>query len=185
MKKLIVVILILLLPITEAAQVKLVTNYGDILVELFPKKAPITVANFVSYVEKKRYDGTIIHRVSKGHVIQGGGFTKQYEPIETDKSIANEAINGLSNTRGTIAMARFDDKDSADSQFFINLADNTHLNHRNDTNVGYGYAVFGKVIEGMSIVDDIAKIPTGFHEEAGDEVPAYPVIVQRVELLKK
>ncbi|NVJ61262.1 MAG: peptidylprolyl isomerase [Gammaproteobacteria bacterium] len=165
-------------------QVNLKTNYGTITLELFQDKAPVTVKNFLRYVEQGRYDGTVFHRVKKEFVIQGGGFDKTYEPIDVFSTIKNEATNGLSNTRGTIAMARYDPKDSADSQFFINLTDNDNLDHRNETNVGFGYAVFGKVIKGMDVADEIAKIPTGSIDHVGDSVPAYPVILQDAEVTK-
>ncbi len=165
-------------------QVVLQTNYGDITIELFEKESPQSTANFLKYVASGRYDGTVFHRVEKDFVIQGGGFTKTYEPVETFAPIVNEAKNGLKNIRGTVAMARFTDKDSADSQFFFNLDDNEHLDHRNDTNLGYGYAVFAKVIKGMDVLDKIAEIPVAEHEDMGDSVPAYPVIIQKAMVVK-
>jgi cyclophilin family peptidyl-prolyl cis-trans isomerase len=156
------------------------TNYGTIKVELFQQKSPITTANFLKYVTSGRYNGTLLHRVEKDFVIQGGGYSKNWEPIETFGAIKNEAMNELKNVKGTLAMARFTDKDSADSQFFFNLSDNKHLDHRNETNLGFGYAVFGRVVEGMDVLFKIAEIPVAERENVGDSVPAYPVIVQSV-----
>lgn len=137
------------------------TTKGDITIELFIEKAPITVKNFLSYVDSSFYDGTIFHRVIRGFMIQGGGFTSDFREKPTNPPIKNEATNGLQNERGTIAMARTEVIDSATSQFFINHVDNTFLNHRDNTPGGYGYAVFGRVIKGMDVVDAIAKAPTG------------------------
>ena len=186
MKQLIVLLIITVFSSVSLAKtiVSLKTNYGEIKLELFDEKAPVTVNNFVRYVAEGRYDGTVFHRVKEDFVIQGGGFDKTYEPIEVFDPIKNEATNGLKNTRGTIAMARFDPKDSADSKFFINLSDNENLDHRNDTNRGYGYAVFGRVIDGMEVVEQISKIPTGSIEHVGDSVPAYPVILQKAQLVE-
>ncbi len=162
--------------------VLLKTNMGDIEVELFDDKAPITVANFLDYTKSGFYDGTLFHRVIKNFMIQGGGFTKTLQRKEGNKPIKNEAKNGLKNIRGTLAMARQDDKDTATSQFFINLDDNTHLDHRNDTNYGYGYAVFGKVVSGMDVIERISELPTGAAGPFGGDVPARPVILQKVEI---
>ncbi|MQY60744.1 peptidyl-prolyl cis-trans isomerase [bacterium] len=134
------------------------TSMGDITIELYPDKAPITVKNFFSYVDEKFYDGTIFHRVMKGFMIQGGGLTPDFKSKPAKPAIKNEAANKLKNKRGTIAMARMPDKDSATSQFFINHADNPGLDHRDNTPEGYGYAVFGKVINGMDVVDAIANV---------------------------
>jgi cyclophilin family peptidyl-prolyl cis-trans isomerase len=134
------------------------TSMGDITIELYPDKAPITVKNFFSYVDEKFFDGTIFHRVMKGFMIQGGGLTPDFTEKPTKSTIKNEAANRLKNKRGTIAMARMPDKDSATSQFFINHVDNPGLDHRNNTPEGYGYAVFGKVINGMDVVDAIANV---------------------------
>ncbi len=164
--------------------VKLQTNYGDMVLELYPDKSPKTVKNFLRYVNEGRYDGTVFHRVVPGFVIQGGGFDKTYQSIETFEPIENEATNGLKNLRATVAMARHTDKHSADSQFFINLKHNSHLDRRNDTNRGYGYAVFGQVIQGIEVADEISKIPQGSIEHIGDEVPAYPVILQKAILVE-
>ena len=136
------------------------TSKGDITIELNAEKAPLTVKNFLSYVDDKFYDGTIFHRVIKGFMIQGGGLTPDFHEKATKPPLKNEAANGLKNLRGTIAMARTSDINSATSQFFINHVDNAFLNYRDDTPEGYGYAVFGKVIKGIEVVDAIANVPT-------------------------
>jgi cyclophilin family peptidyl-prolyl cis-trans isomerase len=158
------------------------TTLGDIKIELYPDKAPVTVENFLGYVNSKFYDGTIFHRVIRGFVIQGGGFDAEMKQKQTGPQIKNEAGNGLKNTRGTISMARTSEPDSATSQFFINVADNPALDHRDETPRGFGYAVFGKVIEGMDVVDKIAAVPTvnrGMHRD----VPEEPVIVKSATVL--
>ena len=134
---------------------------GSVTLELDEAKAPLTVANFVQYAKEGFYDGTIFHRVIDGFMIQGGGFTKDMNQKDTREAIRNEAMNGLKNDRGTIAMARTMVVDSATSQFFINLVDNDFLNFQNPTPQGFGYAVFGKVTDGMDVVDAIAKVRTG------------------------
>jgi cyclophilin family peptidyl-prolyl cis-trans isomerase len=134
------------------------TSMGDITVELYPDKAPITAKNFFSYVDEKFYDGTIFHRVMKGFMIQGGGLTPEFRSKPTKSAIKNEANNGLKNKRGTIAMARMPAPDSATCQFFINHVDNPGLDHSSNTPEGYGYAVFGKVVKGMDVVDAIADV---------------------------
>ncbi len=136
------------------------TSMGDITIELYPDKAPITVQNFLSYVDENFYSGTIFHRVIMNFMIQGGGYTADFTEKETKPPIKNEASNGLKNERGTIAMARTPEIDSATSQFFINHVDNPYLDHKNSTPEGYGYAVFGRVIDGMDIVDAIANVKT-------------------------
>jgi len=171
-------------PVTEGTGkpvVVLSTSLGDIKIELYPDKAPVTVKNFLGYVNSKFYDGTIFHRVIPGFVIQGGGFDVEMRQKETGPQIKNEAGNGLKNTRGTISMARTAVVDSATSQFFISVKDNPPLDHRDDTQQGFGYAVFGSVIEGMDIVDKIAGVSTvsrGMHRD----VPAEPVIVTSAHL---
>ena len=158
-------------------QVVLETSKGKIVIELYPDKAPITVKNFLGYVDSGFYDGTIFHRVIPGFMIQGGGFTQGMTEKLTMAPIKNEAGNGLSNQRTTIAMARTSDVDSATAQFFINVVDNVFLDHKDDTAVGYGYCVFGKVIDGMDAVDVIANVPThtvGYYEN----VPAQDVVIQ-------
>ncbi len=156
--------------------VLLETTSGDILIELYADKAPKTVANFLSYVDKGFYKNTIFHRVIKDFMIQGGGYSFRFEEQPTDAPIENEASNGVSNDRGTIAMARTMEPHSATAQFFINLVDNDFLNYSSPTPQGWGYCVFGKVIEGMEAVDKIAKVKTkavGVHEN----VPVDLVII--------
>ncbi len=157
------------------------TSMGSITVELDDEKAPITVKNFLDYAASGHYDGTIFHRVIDGFMIQGGGFTKAMDQKPTKDPIKNEAANGLTNKRGTIAMARTMVVDSATSQFFINLVDNDFLNFRAPTPQYYGYAVFGKVTDGMDVVDKIAKVKTGF---AGphQNVPEEPIVIKKVHV---
>lgn len=137
------------------------TSKGDITIELYQDKAPITVRNFLSYVDEKFYDGTIFHRVIKGFMIQGGGLTPDFIEKPAKPPIKNEAANKLSNLRGTIAMARTSEVNSATCQFFINHVNNVFLDHRDETPEGFGYAVFGKVTKGMEVVDAIASVQTG------------------------
>ena len=163
-----------------APSVEMTTNLGKIVVELDPGKAPKTVDNFLQYAKSGHYDGTIFHRVIEGFMIQGGGFTKDMAEKPTKAPVANEAKNGLKNLRGTIAMARRNEPHSATAQFFINHRDNAGLDY--PAHDGWGYAVFGKVTQGMDVVDKIAKVPTGnrgFHQN----VPNDPVIVQSVKVL--
>src|ERR1700761_6312759 len=134
------------------------TTLGDFTIELFEKEAPESVANFTRYIDEGFFDGTIFHRIVPGFVIQGGGFTEDMSQKKIKAPIKNEADNGLKNKRGTLSMARTDDINSATSQFFVNLSDNDFLDHRPGN---YGYAVFGKVTEGMDVVDQIAKVKTG------------------------
>lgn len=160
------------------ATVKMQTSKGDIVIELDEKAAPTTVENFLSYVESGHYAGTIFHRVIKGFMIQGGGMTEDLSQKDTNAPIKNEASNGLANDRGTIAMARTNDPDSATNQFFINHADNAFLNYQSPANPGY--AVFGKVTEGIEVVDQIAEVATtskGYF----DDVPAETVEIISVE----
>jgi len=168
--------------IEEINVVKLHTNFGEITIELDAEKAPITVANFLSYVESGFYADTIFHRVIDGFMIQGGGFTEAMSQKETNATIKNEANNGLANKKYTIAMARTPNPDSASSQFFINVADNDFLNFSAPTSQGWGYCVFGKVVAGTEVVDKIAKVQTGnrgFHQD----VPMENVIIQRAEVI--
>lgn len=157
------------------------TTMGTITIALDDEKAPATVANFIEYVESGHYDGTIFHRVIDGFMIQGGGFTKDMNQKPTRAPIRNEAMNGLRNVRGTIAMARTMVVDSATSQFFINLVDNDFLDFSSPTPQGFGYAVFGKVVDGMDVVDAIAKVKTGF---AGphQNVPETAIVIKKVTL---
>jgi len=144
----------------SALKVLMKTTKGDIILELYPDKAPITVENFLSYVDDKFYDGTIFHRVIADFMIQGGGYTEDFTKKPSRQPIENEADNGLKNKRGTIAMARTNEPHSATNQFFINHVDNSSLDHTAKTEEGYGYCVFGKVIQGLDVVDAIAGVPT-------------------------
>ena len=155
------------------------TSMGTITLELDDAKAPETVANFVRYAKDGHYDGTIFHRVIDGFMIQGGGFTKDMNQKETHEPIRNEAMNGLKNLRGTIAMARTMVVDSATSQFFINLVANAFLDFQNPTPQGFGYAVFGKVVDGMDVVDQIAKVKTGF-SGPHQNVPEEAIVIKKV-----
>lgn len=155
------------------------TTKGTIKIKLDAEKAPITVENFLSYVNDGFFDETIFHRVIPGFMIQGGGFTAGMVQKPTKDQIKIEADNGLSNDRGTIAMARTNDPNSATAQFFINLKDNNFLNHTSPTPQGWGYCVFGKVIEGLEVVDDIATVSTGNEAGHGD-VPLEPITMTKV-----
>lgn len=157
------------------------TSLGDIKLELYDKQAPISVRNFLDYVEAGYYAGTIFHRVIDGFMIQGGGFTADMERKAANQPIKNEAGNGLKNEKYTLAMARTSVPDSATSQFFINTADNGFLN-RAQSQDGVGYAVFGKVVEGTEIVDQIGKVKTGSKGGMGD-VPLEPVVIESIEVL--
>jgi cyclophilin family peptidyl-prolyl cis-trans isomerase len=155
------------------------TSMGTVTLELDAEKAPETVANFVRYAKDGFYDGTIFHRVIDGFMIQGGGFTKEMNQKETRAPIRNEAMNGLKNRRGTIAMARTMVVDSATSQFFINLVDNDFLDFTAPTPQGFGYAVFGTVTDGLEVVDAIGKVKTGF-AGAHQNVPETAVVIRKV-----
>ncbi|QPF73304.1 peptidyl-prolyl cis-trans isomerase [Roseateles sp. DAIF2] len=158
--------------------VELHTNHGLIKVELDAAKAPITVANFLSYVAQGHYDGTIFHRVIKGFMVQGGGFEVGMKQKATSGEIQNEANNGLKNDKYTLAMARTNAPHSASAQFFINTTDNGFLNFKSESPSGWGYAVFGKVVEGQDVVDKIEKVKTGrsgFH----DDVPLENVVIEK------
>lgn len=157
--------------------VEIKTSLGNMKVELYPKKAPLTVKNFLMYVAKKRYDGTIFHRVINGFMVQGGGFNKNLEKTATESPVKNEADNGLSNKRGTLAMARTYVVDSATNQFFINLKDNSFLDHRGKRS--FGYCVFGKVIAGMDVLDKIAKVNTT-RKKGYKDVPEKSVIIKEI-----
>lgn len=164
--------------------VKLETSMGEIVLELNAEKAPATVANFLQYVKDGFYNGTIFHRVKDGFMIQGGGFDAKMRQKRTRKPIKNEADNGLANAAYTIAMARTPDPDSASSQFFINVADNQMLNHRDKTPQGWGYAVFGKVVQGQEVVDKIKAVATtnrGMHQN----VPVEPVTILKATVVEK
>ncbi|HEY0842534.1 MULTISPECIES: peptidylprolyl isomerase [Methylotenera] len=158
--------------------VKLQTNFGDITIELNAEKAPITVANFLQYVDNGFYDSTIFHRVINGFMIQGGGFDTTMTQKSTEAEIKNEADNGLGNEKYTIAMARTSAPHSASSQFFINVANNEFLNHTAPSGNGWGYCVFGKVVEGMDVVDKIKQVATT-SLKGHQDVPSSNVVIER------
>ena len=160
------------------------TSIGTVKLELFQKEAPISVKNFLDYVANGYYDGTIFHRVIPRFMIQGGGFTPDMVPKPGTKApIKNEAANGLRNDRGSLAMARTNMVDSATAQFFINVVNNDFLNHRDDTPQGFGYAVFGRVLEGMEVVDNIAATKTGMKNMFRD-VPQTPIVIKSMKVSK-
>jgi peptidyl-prolyl cis-trans isomerase B (cyclophilin B) len=162
--------------------IKLTTNLGVITLELDAEKAPKSAANFLAYVESGHYDNTVFHRVIDGFMIQGGGFAPGMKQKETLAPIENEAANGLKNDRGTIAMARTSDPHSATAQFFINVADNDFLNHKAPSGQGWGYCVFGRVVDGMDVVDKIKNVKTGnkgFHQD----VPVEDVVIEKAEVV--
>lgn len=163
--------------------IRLHTNYGDITLELDHEKAPVTVQNFIDYVNSGYYDNTIFHRVIDEFMIQGGGFEPGMSQKKTRAPIANEAGNGLKNDKYTIAMARTSDPHSATGQFFINVKDNDFLNYKSATAQGYGYCVFGKVVEGMDVVDKIEKVKTGTHSGHQD-VPVENAILEKAEVIQ-
>lgn len=159
-------------------KVALETSKGKIVLELYPDKAPKTVDNFLKYVKSGHYDNTIFHRVIAGFMIQGGGMDTAMKQKSTRPPIPNEADNGLTNDRGTVAMARTSDPNSASAQFFVNVVDNVGLNFKSKTQQGWGYTVFGKVVEGMDVADAIAAVKTG----AGD-VPVEPVVIKKAHVV--
>ena len=167
---------------TKTMKISMKTSLGTVIMELYPEKAPITVKNFVQYVESGHFNGTIFHRVIPGFMIQGGGFEPGMKQRDVGKPIKNEADNGLVNEVGTIAMARTPDPDSATAQFFINVKDNAFLNYTAPTSQGWGYCVFGKVIEGMDVVHQIEKVATdsaGMHQD----VPIEDVIIEEMKVI--
>jgi len=183
MKKLLLVLLLLFLVFSVAQAgtlVEMKTSMGTIKLELNDEKAPVTVKNFLSYVDEKFYDGTIFHRVIDNFMIQRGGFDTLPKRKAVKAPIKNEADNGLPNNKGTIAMARTGVIDSATSQFFINLKDNGFLNHRGKSGNTYGYAVFGKVVEGMDVVEKIGKVKTIAKSQLFRDYPEPPVIIESI-----
>lgn len=165
-------------------QVELKTSQGTIVIELFPDKAPKTVANFLQYVKDGFYAGTVFHRVIPGYLIQGGLYTRELRPKRTLPPIPDEANNGLSNLRGTVAAARGPDPDSATSQFFINVVDNPRLDYvGNQSGMTWGYAVFGKVVKGMDVVDKIDNLPTGPQGPFIGDVPRPLVVIESAKLI--
>ena len=163
-------------------QIELQTNHGNIRIELDEAKAPASAANFIAYVKAGHYDGTVFHRVIKGFMIQGGGFTAGMKQKAVNDAIANEASNGLKNTRYTLAMARTSDPHSATAQFFINAGDNEFLNFKSETVSGWGYAVFGKVVAGSEVVDAVERVKTG-RKGGHDDVPLDDVVIEKAVLL--
>jgi cyclophilin family peptidyl-prolyl cis-trans isomerase len=160
------------------------TTLGTIQIELYPDKAPVSVRNFLGYVRAKHYDGLLFHRVIPGFMIQGGGLFADMSEKPAGPPIKNEAVNGLKNDRGTIAMARTQAVDSATSQFFINVKDNDFLNHRDEAGRGFGYAVFGRVIQGMDVVDKIVAVLT-LTKGGFQNVPADPVVIRLARILEQ
>ncbi len=185
-RSLALVALLVLAPLSLAAdgppRVRLVTSAGDVVLELAPEKAPATVSNFLGYVRDGHYDGTIFHRVIEGFMIQGGGFDQDFRQKPTKDPIRNEADNGLGNARGTIAMARTGDPHSATAQFFINVVDNPFLDHKAPDARGWGYAVFGRVVEGMDVVDRIRTVPTG-NRGPFQDVPRENVVIRSATIV--
>lgn len=168
---------------STSPKVRLETNMGAIVLELNREKAPVSVENFLSYVKDGHFEGTIFHRVISNFMIQGGGFTQDYRQKATKAPIKNEADNGLKNERGTVAMARTSDPHSATAQFFINVVNNDFLNYTAANSRGWGYAVFGKVVEGMDVVDKIRNTPTGSGGPFPTDVPRETVIIQKAEVV--
>ena len=164
-------------------KVKLTTNLGEIIIQLNTEKAPVSSANFLTYVNEGSYNGTIFHRIIPDFMAQGGGFDTSFNQKAVHAPIKNEANNGLANNRGTLAMARTNDPNSATAQFFINLKDNSFLNHTSQTSSGWGYAVFGEVIEGMDVVDAMAKQATG-NRGGHQDVPKTDIIIEKAEVVK-
>lgn len=164
-------------------EVEMKTNLGKVVIELYPDKAPKTVENFLGYVKEGFYSGTIFHRVIKGFMIQGGGYTTGFREKATHPPIVNEAANGLQNIPGTIAMARTMDPNSATAQFFINVNDNRSLNFIDSSPERIGYCVFGRVVKGMDVVNKIADLPTGPGGSFLSDVPQEPVVIQGITLI--
>ncbi|TAL43367.1 MAG: peptidyl-prolyl cis-trans isomerase [Methylovulum sp.] len=167
----------------SSTKVKLTTSLGDIVIKLNPEKAPVSSANFLTYVNEGFYNGTIFHRVIPGFMAQGGGFDSSFNQKAVHNPIKNEADNGLPNSRGTLAMARTNVPDSATAQFFINYKDNGFLNYTSPTPNGWGYAVFGEVVEGMDVVDAMAKQPTG-NRGGHQDVPKTDIIIEKAEVIE-
>jgi len=169
----------------ENPKVKLETSKGTMIIELYPDKAPKSVANFLSYVNAGAYDGTIFHRVIKDFMNQGGGFTPDYKKVDTKDPVQNEADNGLKNLKYTVAMARTGEPHSATNQFFINTADNAFLDHTSKSMRGWGYTVFGKVIEGQNIAGAISRVPTGPGGPFTKDVPRTQIIITKMTEIKE
>ncbi len=167
----------------KQTKVKMTTTLGEIIIQLNTEKAPVSAANFLTYVNEGFYNGTIFHRVIPDFMAQGGGFDTSFNQKAVHAPIKNEANNGLKNTRGTLAMARTNDPNSATAQFFINYKDNSFLNHTSPTSSGWGYAVFGEVIEGMDVVDTMAKQATG-NRGGHQDVPKTDIVIEKAEVVK-
>ncbi len=166
-------------------KVKMETSKGTMIIELYPDKAPVTVANFLSYVNEGAYDGTIFHRVIKNFMNQGGGFTADFKKVDTKEPIKNEADNGLKNLKDTIAMARTGQPHSATNQFFINTADNDFLDHTSKTSRGWGYTVFGKIIEGQNVSGIISRAATGPGGPFSKDVPRTTITIIKMSEIKE
>jgi len=166
-----------------ATQVKLTTSMGTIVIQLDTEKAPLSSANFLTYVNEGFYDGTIFHRIIPDFMAQGGGFDTDFKQKPTHAAIKNEANNGLLNKRGSVAMARTPNPDSATAQFFINYKDNAFLNYTSATPNGWGYAVFGEVVQGMEVVDAMALQPTG-NKNGQQDVPQTNIVIEKAEVVK-
>jgi peptidyl-prolyl cis-trans isomerase B (cyclophilin B) len=166
-------------------QVQFKTSMGEFTVELEPERAPKTVANFLAYVREGHYDGTIFHRVIKNFMVQGGGFTGDYRQKPTKGPIANEADRGLANDRGTIAMARTSDPNSATAQFFVNVVSNGFLNHTAKTAQGWGYTAFGRVTDGMNIVVRMSQVETGRGGPFDSDVPKSPIVIEKATIIRE
>ena len=166
-------------------RVRIQTSEGAIVLELFSEQAPETVENFLGYVNDGFYENTIFHRVIDSFMIQGGGFTEDFQRKSTRDPVTNEADNGLKNRRGTVALARTSDPHSATAQFFINVVDNAFLDHTAPTPQGWGYTVFGEVVEGMDVVDKIRQMPTGPGGPFPRDVPRNPVIIEQISVLEE
>ena len=186
MKRLLPILACLLFacPAWAGPKVLMKTSLGNVTLDLDAAKAPVSVKNFLAYVESGAYNGTIFHRVIDGFMIQGGGFNAYRQRRPTQAPIKNEAGNGLKNLRGTIALARTSVVDSATNQFFINLKDNDFLDHKGEDARAFGYAVFGRVVDGMDVVDRIAKVPTRHVNAAFENLPVTPVTILALERLK-
>lgn len=165
------------------SKVKLTTSLGDVVIQLEDEKAPVSAANFLAYVKQGFYSGTIFHRVIPGFMAQGGGFDSSFKQKETNAPIKNEADNGLKNKRGTLAMARTNDPHSATAQFFINYKDNSFLDHTSPSPSGWGYAVFGEVVEGMDVVDAMAKQATA-NRGPHQDVPKTDIVIDKAEVIE-
>jgi peptidyl-prolyl cis-trans isomerase B (cyclophilin B) len=191
MKKLLTACTIaLLLAVNSSAfaanpRVQMETTKGTVIIELYPDKAPKTVENFLRYVKEGKYDDTIFHRVIKRFMNQGGGFTADFTKVETYPPVTNEADNGLNNKRGTIAMARTGEPHSATNQFFINTVDNTFLDHTSKTPRGWGYCVFGTVVDGMDVMDRIARAATGAGGPFQQDVPKEQIVILKMSVIEE